>query len=153
MKKSPKKYMEEWATIAILAILTLLVCTGVLSRYVFYWSFSFTEELTRYLLIWLTCLGFSAGYMRGEMIQFLWPGRHSEKRSAYFRWIGIVTGTLFSVILLFSSIQNSLLQWKYDQVTSVMGWPIVWVSAALPAGAILYLIRSFYGIWGSEKSG
>jgi TRAP-type C4-dicarboxylate transport system permease small subunit len=142
MKNSPKPLFEEWLMAAILVILVVLVCAGVLSRYVFNWSFSFTEELTRYLLIWLACLGFSAGVARGETIQFQWPNKNSARLKTLLRWIGILTGSLFSLILLGSSIQNICLQWRYHQPTSVMGWPIVWVSVALPVAAILYLLRS-----------
>lgn len=150
---NPKKlFLEEWLTIAILVVIATLVCAGVLSRYVFRWSFSFTEELTRYLMIWLTCVGFSAGFARGEIIQFQWPGNHSARRNIFFRRFGVLVGILFSLILLGSAIQNILLQWKYNQPTSVMGWPIVWVSAALPVAAALYLIRSIRGYRSLDNS-
>lgn len=144
MKNSPKLLFEEWLTAIILALLIVLVCAGVLSRYLFTWSLSFTEELTRYLLIWLSCLGFSAGVARGETIQFQWPARISNRFKALRRWVGILTGALFSLILLGSSIQNIHLQWRYDQMTSVMGWPIVWVSAALPVAAVFYFFRLLF---------
>ncbi|MBN2330062.1 MAG: TRAP transporter small permease [Candidatus Omnitrophica bacterium] len=141
MKNTQRYFMEEWLMAIILIVQVSLVCAGVLSRYVFNWSLSFTEELTRYLLIWLTCLGFPAGYARGEMIRFQWPGGRSGKMAAIRRWIGIGAGFVFAVVLLISSLQSVHLQWKYNQQTSVLGWPIIWVSLALPAAAVLFLIR------------
>jgi len=139
--KKPKLLFEERFLIVILIIQALLVCAGVLSRFVFNWSLSFTEEITRYSLIWLACLGLSAGCARDEMIGFKWPGRKSRLKAIIFLWIGRVAAGLFVLALLGSSIQMIKLQWDYNQLTSVMGWPIVWVSVALPVTAVLVLLR------------
>ncbi len=153
MNKKPALLFEEWLMIGILAIQVSLVCACVLSRYAFNGSISFTEELTRYLLIWLTGLGFSASYARNEMMGFRWPGHRPEWLNKALQWLGIAAGALFSILLLISSMQMIQLQWRYRQLTSVMEWPIVLISAAFPVASILYLVRTILRLRSSNKMG
>jgi len=142
----PGRLLEERLLCLILALQTALVCVGVLSRYAFGWSLSFTEELTRYLLVWLACLGFSACWARGEMIGFEWPGRRSQRLTVWIARIRRGAVSLFFLLLLFSSWKMMALQWRYHQTTSVMGWPILWVSLALPTACVL----TGYRMWGRK---
>ncbi len=144
--KPGQRLFEEWMLAAILTVQVVLVCAGVLSRYFFNWSLSFTEELTRYLLIWLACLGLPACWARGEMIGFQWPGRRSARTARILAWLRSGAGGVFFLMLLYSSLQMIRLQWQYDQRTSVMGWPVVWVSLALPAASLLFFHRAFFPI-------
>ncbi len=148
-----KLFIEEWMMIGILVILVVLVCAGVLSRYVFGWSLSFTEEFTRYLLIWLTCLGFSASGAREDFIRFQWPENRPAWLVGILRWIGKSAAILFALVLLISSTQVIELQWRYDQRTSVMGWPILWVSLAFPLACFLFLWRMISRIRNVNRSG
>ena len=133
--------LEEYALAAIILVQVVLVCLGVLSRYAFNWSLSFTEELTRYLLIWLACLGFPACCARRETIRFQYPGRKPRWFELTIRWVTLAASAVFFIVLLFTSLKMIHLQWRYDQTTSVMGWPIVWVSLSLPVTSLLYTIR------------
>jgi TRAP-type C4-dicarboxylate transport system permease small subunit len=136
--------LEERLLIGILAVQVLFVCVGVLSRYLFNWSFSFTEEVTRYLLVWLACLGFPACWARHEMIQFSAPW---EKPKWLETGIGIgvvFLCRLYLVVLLAVSLKNIIsVQWAYQQKTAVLGWPIMWVSLSVPLMCVLFLFRSF----------
>lgn len=152
MNKKPALLFEEWLMIGILSIQVSLVCACVLSRYAFNWSISFTEELTRHLLIWLTGLGFSASYARNELMGFRWPGQRPEWLNKTLHWLGIIAGSLFSILLLLSSLQMIHLQWRYRQLTSVMEWPIVLIGAAFPTAAILYLVRTILRLRSSRKT-
>ncbi len=137
-----RKNIEERLIVFILLVQVFFVCLGVLSRYALGWSLSFTEEFTRYLIVWLACLGFPACMVRNEMIQFRWPGEKPAFIKKAFRNIFLTANLLFFGILLFSSIKMILLQWQYGQKTSVMGWSILWVSLALPVCCLLMFFRS-----------
>lgn len=141
MKKCERLLIEETILVLILVVLVALVCAGVLSRYLFNWSLSFTEELTRYLMIWLACLGVPACLARREMIHFQWPYRKSRWYAAVTWWSAMGMNIFFFVVLFYSSCKMIQLQWQYAVRTSVMGWPMVWVSLAFPVGALVFLIR------------
>ena len=136
-----KRLLEENFLVWIVLTQVALVCAGVLSRYVFEWSISYTEELTRYLLVWLACLGMPVCWARREMIGFQWPGYKPKVLARITRVVPVIVSVLFFAILLVSSIKMIHLQWRYGNRTSVMGWPIYWVSLALPAGCIGLFLR------------
>lgn len=136
-----KRTWEEYALIAVLAAQLALVCLGVASRYALSWQVSFTEEITRYLLVWLACLGTPACLARGEMIHFQWTGRMAEKWPRLRKRAVWLVSAAFFLVAGWASLQMTAMQWRYGQTTSVMGWPIVWAGAALPAVCGLYLFR------------
>ena len=137
-----RRLVEERILAGILVIQVTLVGADILSRYFFNWSLSFTEELTRYLLIWLACLGLPACWARGEMIRFQWPGRQPGRTARILAGIRCGAGLIFFAMLFYSSLLMIRLQWQYNQRTSVMGWPVYWVSFALPVSSILFLFRA-----------
>ena len=48
---------NRWVLIVALAVMATLVFGNVVSRYLFNYSFSWVEELTRYMMIWVCFLG------------------------------------------------------------------------------------------------
>lgn len=137
-----KKLLEERILVGILVAQLIFVCLGVLSRYVFNWSLSFTEELTRYLLIWLACLGFPACWARDEMIQFHSPWPKPRWMQAALAYGKLVLCGLYLLVVGYAACRLIFtIQVPFHQRTSVMNWPIVWVSAAFPVFCLLFLFR------------
>ncbi len=58
----------ERAVVALLVVLVLMVWLGVLVRYVIPLPITFTEEASRYLMIWMALLAVSCGIARREHI-------------------------------------------------------------------------------------
>ncbi|PLX39684.1 MAG: C4-dicarboxylate ABC transporter permease [Hyphomicrobiales bacterium] len=66
--------MNRWverACVFLLVILTLDVWLGILARYAIPYPLTFTEELARYLMIWMALLAVSCGISRREHIGVL----------------------------------------------------------------------------------
>jgi TRAP-type C4-dicarboxylate transport system permease small subunit len=57
--------LAEGAMAACLAAMTLLVGVQIAGRFVFSYSIFWSDEITRFLLIWISFLGMSAGVRRG----------------------------------------------------------------------------------------
>ncbi len=57
--------LAEGATAVCLAAMTLLVGVQIAGRFLFNYSIFWSDELTRFLLIWVAFLGMSAGVRRG----------------------------------------------------------------------------------------
>ncbi|HLR65753.1 TRAP transporter small permease [Virgibacillus alimentarius] len=58
----------EWLTALFLAVMVLLIFIQIVSRLFFSVSFSWTEEVARYLMIWSTFLGASFAFKYGAHI-------------------------------------------------------------------------------------
>jgi len=61
----------ERLCVALLVVLTLDVWLGILARYVIPFPLTFTEELARYLMIWMALLAVSCGISHREHIGVL----------------------------------------------------------------------------------
>jgi TRAP-type C4-dicarboxylate transport system permease small subunit len=57
--------VAEWAMAACLAAMALLVGVQIAGRFLFSYSIFWSDELTRFLLVWVAFLGMSAGMRRG----------------------------------------------------------------------------------------
>lgn len=58
--------LAEWAMVALLAALTLLVGAQIAGRFLFGYSIFWSDELARFLLVWAAFLGMSVGVRRGS---------------------------------------------------------------------------------------
>lgn len=57
--------LAEWVLALFLVAMTLLVGVQIAGRFVFAYSIFWSDELTRFLLIWISFLGMSVGVRRG----------------------------------------------------------------------------------------
>lgn len=57
--------LVEWVMVALLTAMTLLVGVQIAGRFVFEYSIFWSDELARFLLIWISFLGMSVGVRRG----------------------------------------------------------------------------------------
>jgi len=57
-------HIEEILIVIMMAYMTIMNFINVLGRYVFSASFSFTEELTVTVFVWVTMLGIALGFKR-----------------------------------------------------------------------------------------
>ncbi|MGI9387166.1 MAG: TRAP transporter small permease [Methyloligellaceae bacterium] len=64
-------WLVERACVVLLVLLVLDVWLGVLARYVIPFQLTFTEELARYLMIWMALLAVSSGISHREHIGML----------------------------------------------------------------------------------
>ncbi|WP_219999875.1 TRAP transporter small permease [Halomonas sp. LBP4] len=60
MSRSLNRWVERLC-VALVIVLVLDVWLGILARYVLPWNLTFTEELARYLMIWVALLAISTG--------------------------------------------------------------------------------------------
>jgi TRAP-type C4-dicarboxylate transport system permease small subunit len=134
----------QWITLAILAVMCVVTFLQVVTRYVFNAPFSWTEELARYLIIWVTFLGF------GLVIH-----KRAEMSVSFFRDMikgrpgQLVDLALTGIVLAFLAIffvQGILITIESQSIMTIaLGVPWSFVNAAAPLGGacmlLLYAIR------------
>jgi len=134
----------RWITLAILAVMCVVTFLQVVTRYVFNAPFSWTEELARYLIIWLTFLGF------GLVIH-----KRTEMSVSFFRDMikgrpgQLVDLALAGIVLGFLAIffvQGVLITFESREIMTIaLGVPWSYVNVAAPLGGFcmlaLYAVR------------
>jgi TRAP-type C4-dicarboxylate transport system permease small subunit len=144
--------INEALVVLLMMAMTSLVLLNVVTRYGFSFSVTWAEELSRFLMIWVTYLGAGLALRAGnhvafEYIQSLLP-RPARIAVRALIAVGILT---FLALLTYYG-------WEFSQLTmrqrsAVLGWPRGYIGLAIPIGAVVFgmhllmAIRQFVGSW------
>lgn len=125
--------------IIIMALMVINVLWQVFTRYLTGSPSSFTDELSRYLMIWLGILG--AAYVSGKnmhvAIDYL-PSKLKEKprkRLATFVQIIVLLFALFALVI--GGIRLVYISFTLGQTTPALGIPLAVVYLVLPLSGLL----------------
>lgn len=130
----------KYAIIAMVPAMAGIIFVQVVLRYVFASPFSWAEELARYLLIWITCLGsayairdgmhISINYLRNKLTGF------TNTAVAALIYVLIL---IFFIYCIKEGVAFSLAQWT--QRSTAMQIPMTIPYSAIPLGfAIMFLV-------------
>jgi TRAP-type C4-dicarboxylate transport system permease small subunit len=124
---------------AILAAMSVMVFANVVLRFLTDESIEWVEELSRYLMIWLTFLGAGivlryGGHIGIDNLQESLPTHAKKVRLAIFIFL-----LAFFVFMFYVGIRYSLFTW--EQTTPVMGIPMGVVYLAMPIGSALLIVH------------
>ena len=132
----------QWLLIAAMTLLVVDVVWGVLTRYVGGEQASWTEELARFLLIWVSLLGGAAAFEQKSHLgvdyfvtKFDDSIRDNLKRFSY----AIVLFFAISIFVVGGSrvVYNALV---LDQTTPALGWKMGFVYLAIPISGVFMVL-------------
>ncbi len=143
------KQTIDWLLKALLAILffTLFGCVilQVFTRYVLNDPAIFTEEVSRYAMIWLSLLG--AAYACGRiehMAYTMLPDTLSGARlHMHMRSVAIVVMLFALGVMCYGGGRLVLRTFEFNQLTATMQWPMAYVYLCIPLSGLLIV---FYQI-------
>jgi TRAP-type C4-dicarboxylate transport system permease small subunit len=126
--------------IAMMAAMVALVFTNVVSRYIFNVSIIWAEELSQYLMVWITFLGAGLAMREGrhvavEMLQDALPPRLA--RTARVIVVIFILAFLATLVIL----GVMFVSFAWDQETPVMNIPTGIPYLAVPIGAFLFFVH------------
>lgn len=140
------KWLDEDFELAICSILmvimTVLIFVQVIMRYVFGSSLVWSEEMARYVFIWLIYLGISYGsrvrkHIKIEAAIGLFP----KKLHPFVIILGDVLFLLFSVVIVYLAYGVVMQQVKLNQKSPAMQIPMWFMYSAPMIGFALTAIR------------
>jgi TRAP-type C4-dicarboxylate transport system permease small subunit len=140
-----KKFLnnfEEYFVVWTMALMTILVFCQVVMRYVFASSLSWSEELARFIFMWLSWVGASyavkeRSHFRVELFVNFLKGRNRVR----FELLILAVWFGFSVIMAWLGTQLMIFLIKTGQISAAMEIPMSWVYASVPAGCALMAVR------------
>ena len=138
----------EWVLIFLMAIMTLDVLWGVFTRYVVGSQASWSEELARFLLIWIGILG--AAYASGKHMHLaieLFPDSLTpEKRVRLMVIINVLV-----ILFVFAAMVIGGSRLVY--VTSILGqesaalqWPLSFIYSVMPLSGLIIIYHKISDI-------
>ena len=133
-------WVVERACVILLVLLVLDVWLGVLVRYVIPLPLTFTEELARYLMIWMALLAVSSAIVHRQHIgvEFIFMRLPAPAR----RWLAVsfdLIGLVFFAALFWFGL--GFADRGMGRVTMIYGMPLGYAVASVPAAALLACIQ------------
>jgi TRAP-type transport system small permease protein len=131
---------EKAALILIVSVMTLVVFLQVVFRYALGRPLVWSEEMARYLFVWLSVLGAALGVQKGghfglDFFQRKMPEQGEKYLSLL---IHLLMGAVV-VVILFQGI--TLVQLTRLQESPAMSISMAWAYASLPVGAGLMAVH------------
>lgn len=142
-------YVVEIALAFLMSLMTLNVLWQVFSRFVLNNPSSFTEELARYLLIWLGLLG--AAYVTGKKMHLAidyFVNKLENKSQRYLRAFIYSLVFLFALFVMVIGGTNLVgITLHLRQTTSALGIQLGYVYLIVPVSGLLIMFYSFYNAY------
>jgi TRAP-type C4-dicarboxylate transport system permease small subunit len=146
--KSSIDFLLKWVLVTIMALMTINVLWQVFSRFVLQDPSSFTEELARYMLIWVGILG--AGYVAGQKMHLaidLLPTKLTGKPKAYLEiFIELCIFVFALVAMVIGGIRLVTITLMLNQISAALQVQLGYVYTVIPLSGILMMFYSFYFI-------
>lgn len=137
----------------LMAGLVLAVTWQVLSRYLFSMPSVWTEELARFLLVWIGLLGGSYAYHERLhlAVDFL-PQRLSALWARRVRVLNHTIVLLFSiVVMVFGGGRLVAITWQLNQLSPALGIPMAFVYLSVPLSGSLITVFAFDCLIGEKN--
>lgn len=134
--------LEKLICVVCLALMSILIVLQVFFRYVLNNSLSWSEELARYLFIWMIYIGISYGVKMDKHICV--DAVYSFMPKGVKKWYAIVAYILFlvfAIAVVYFGILVVGMQISSGQVSPAMGIPMQYIYAAPVVGMVLTAIR------------
>ncbi len=134
--------LDRILRLALALLMTAMVTSvvwQVLSRYLFVVPAAWTEELARFLLIWIGMLGAAYAYRQGSHLGIdLLANKLTERGKQRLHSIVHTVCLLFvaSVLVVGGGLLVSM-TWELKQYSAAMGLPIAYVYSVIPASGVL----------------
>lgn len=136
--------VNRWLLVVMLAAMACIVFTNVVLRYTVGESLVWAEEVSRYLMIWLTLLGTGlvlrhGGHIAIDNLQDALPGGTPGLASQALRVLNLLLMLVFFAGMIFAG-------WQYCQRTmfqtaAATQIPMAYIYAALPIGFALAVVH------------
>ena len=155
--KKMTKWLDALLSRALIALMLLLVGAvswQVISRYVFTSPSSWTEEMARFLLIWISLLGAVYAFRTGMHLGLdILPKKLEGGPARALKLFTVAMVLMFSTaVLLVGGSSLVMMTWELRQYSAVLGLPMAFVYIVIPLSGLLICIYALAAI-GDEDIG
>jgi TRAP-type C4-dicarboxylate transport system permease small subunit len=141
----------EVLTILLLSVITIIVPVEVFLRYCFGMTLYITEQLTRYLLVWVVFLASSLALREHSHISIeIVVNRFHGKARLLINLIAQIALITFLAFLIVQGI--TALSFQKGQIVPSLRISIFWFYLAIPVGSFLMMLNLLPRTWEILKS-
>jgi TRAP-type transport system small permease protein len=135
---------------ALLVVMTAIIALLVFTRNAMGFSYSWSEELTRFLLVWLSMLGAAVLLRRDDHIRLDILADRLPPRLQTGLWLVLRLLILAFLVIL---VQQSWLAALARGATRApaLGISLTYAYMAIPVAAVLMIFVTLVGLWGDTR--
>lgn len=143
MEEKKKQPIEAYICAGLLFALVVVVGVEVVARYIFQSSFSWSNELARFIFIWFTFIGGSYAVVLNahiviEALHTLFP----EKIRPGLELVGDIVWVIFSIFIAYVGFTYcATLMSGLGNNSAAMDIPIAYIYVSIPIGYLLMAFR------------
>ncbi len=130
----------EWSCLILIVAMTVVTFAQVFFRFVIVHSLPWSEEFSRYSLVWASFLGASIALKRGLHIgveAFVTKLTRNKRRLVYLTVSVIIT--FFLIVVIFKGVQMA--SFNMRQSSPAMRIPMGFPYLAIPVGSLIMVIH------------
>jgi len=129
----------------MMIVMTLTVIVQVFLRYIFSFSLSWSEEVARYLMIWVAFLGGSLALQKGLHIGVeLFLVRVSSKTR---RWVSILSKMFILIFLIYLTIGGIKITWAVrNQSSPALLFSMAYAYLSAPVGGFFMALQTIHSL-------
>jgi len=142
----------QYFLILLMVAMVFSVSWQVVSRYVFSAPSSWTEEVARFLLIWIGVLGAAYAFRTGVHLGLdILPKKLTGRSAMLLKFFIALVVMIFSVTVLITGGGSLVaLTWELKQYSAVLGLPIAYVYSVIPISGLLICFYAIAMLMGEE---
>jgi len=138
---------EGYCCVVTLSAMSIIVFIQILFRFVFHAALPWSEEVSRYLLVWTTFFGGAYCVRQGahvgiEAFTLLLP----KKARKILAIVVMAGGIALCAVILKYGITLVVSLFARNQLSPAMRIPIAFAYLAIPAGVVLFIVRYIQNI-------
>jgi TRAP-type C4-dicarboxylate transport system permease small subunit len=128
----------RWLAILLLAVMTTIILSNVFYRYVLDDALPWSEEIAKYLMVWLTFVAAPLAFRMGALVSIQALPNALDGRKNEILQI-IIQLIIISLMVMFVDIGIFLTKNAMIQRASSVNFSISYVYASMPIGALMIL--------------
>jgi TRAP-type C4-dicarboxylate transport system permease small subunit len=134
-----------WTLVVMVSVMTVLVIIQVLLRYIFFYSLSWSEEVARYLMIWVSFLAAALAVQKGLHIGM--ESLITRLSPAVRRKVNILTKSVVLIFLLCLTSGGWKIAWLVrEQSSPALFLSMSYAYAAAGVGGLFMSIQMFHSL-------
>ncbi len=132
----------RWVLALLIVMMVAAVCWQIVSRYFLNDPSQWTEELARFLLIWIGMLGAAYAYhLKMHLgLDIVQQKLSSAGRRYHRRYVHCVVILFAVVVMIAGGIKFVMLTYDLKQVSAALGWPMHLVYLCLPVSGVMLVV-------------
>lgn len=133
---------SSWFLSLLVGVMVFVTLLEVGSRNLFNHSFVWSEELSRFLLIWITFIGASVVYKRGELVALDGMGKLPDKIRLYVYILTQIIVVVFIAFLAYLGFGTTFSKTVVMQTATGLRISMMYPYLAIPIGMLFMLIHA-----------